>query len=156
MLVILVTSILSSVPGSTIKGAVAPVLIPLARVTGLDQGWGMFAPNPPRSLSEIEVHVIMSNGSDRVWRPYTEDSNDDSMRKMQWRKFKEEIVNKPEYRPELALWVVRKMATETDRPVRVVMIAEITSLPPLGKDPKVSRKLLLDQRVPAALLGAQK
>jgi hypothetical protein len=151
---ILATAILSAVPGSMIKGAVAPVLYPVARFTGLDQSWGMFAPNPPKTNSAIEVHVVMSNGADRVWNPF----DDPSLRKMQWRKFKEDVINSPEYRPGLALWAVRQMTKDTDeKAVRVVIIAQSETLPFPGRgDSKTTKKLLLDQRVPAALSKGQR
>src|SRR5690349_690632 len=85
---ILVISVLSSIPSSTVKSAVAPVVTPIARATGLDQHWGMFSPNPPRVFIQLEVHVVMSNGEDRVWRP----QDDDSMPGLYWRKIKEEVI----------------------------------------------------------------
>jgi hypothetical protein len=149
IVVVLMTAVLSALPGSTIKKAVAPVLFPVARVTGLDQSWGMFAPNPPKANSAIEVHVIMSNGTDRVWRPF----DDPSLRKMQWRKFKEDVINSKEYRPGLALWAIRQMTNENDdRAVRVAIIVQTETIPLPGQgQPKTERKLLLNQRVPAKL-----
>ena len=153
VIAILVISVLSAVPGSAIKAGVAPVLVPVARATGLDQGWGMFAPNPPRANSKIEVHVIMADGSDRVWLPF----DDPSMRQMQWRKFKEEIVNGKTYRPALALYAIRQMTKDGNRAARVIMIAEIESIPLPGQGvPVTKRKLLMDRKIPASVSGAQK
>jgi hypothetical protein len=148
IVVVLMTAVLSALPGSTIKKTVAPVLFPVARVTGLDQSWGMFAPNPPKANSAIEVHVIMSNGTDRVWRPF----DDPSLRKMQWRKFKEDVINSKEYRPGLALWAIRQMTDDANRAVRVAIIVQTETIPLPGQgEPKTERKLLLNQRVPAKL-----
>ena len=149
----LVTAVLSSIPGSTIKREVAPLLVPIARVTGLDQSWGMFAPNPPRSLSQIEVHVIMSDGTDRVWRP----EDDESMRRMQWRKLKEELIKSKDYRLGLARWVVDKMTTEGERPVRVAILVEQKTLPLPGEgDPKTAQRLIFDQKASSYPPRAQK
>jgi hypothetical protein len=149
---ILGVSILSSLPDSMIKITALPVLTPIARATGLDQSWGMFAPNPPTTNSAIEIHVIMANGADKVWRPY----DDDGMRQMQWRKFKEDVLGRAEYRPGLALWAIRHVVEKGDRPVRVVMVAEFKSIPLPGGTSKTTQKVLLDKRIPASLTEAQK
>jgi hypothetical protein len=146
----LVAAVLSAVPGSIIKGAVAPVLIPVARISGLDQGWGMFAPNPPRQNSSIQVHVVMADGTDKIWHPF----DDPGMRQMQWRKFKEEIINSKEYRPGLALWAIGRTTdkSKNERAVRVLITADIETVPLPGHgQPKTIKKLLLDQQVPAYL-----
>ena len=151
ILSILTVSILSSLPGSTIKNIAAPVLTPIARASGLDQSWSMFAPNPPKYNSAIEVHVIMADGTDKVWHPY----EDDGMRKMQWRKLKEDILLKKEYRSGLALYAIRKVTEAGERPVRVVIIGELESIPlPNRGHPKTTRKVLLDKRVPATIAAA--
>lgn len=155
ILAILTISILSAVPGSVIKDSASPVLVPIARLAGLDQGWGMFAPNPPKANSQLEVHVIMSDGTDRVWQPF----DDPALRVMQWRKFKEEIVKSEEFRPGLALWAVRQMTKNNGsdaRAVRVVMVAHLESIPLPGQgESQTAQKVLLDQTVPAQYSGAK-
>lgn len=110
----------------------------------------MFAPNPPRLNSEIEVHVITNDGNDHVWQPF----DDPSMRKMQWRKFKEDIINGAEYRPGLALWAIRQEMRKVDdttiRPVRVAIVATFETVPLPGQgEPKSVKKIIFDRRVPA-------
>jgi hypothetical protein len=142
--VILVTSILSSIPSSTLKSAVAPVFTPIARAAGLDQHWGMFSPNPPRVFVQLEVHVIMSNSEDRVWRP----QDDSSMPGLYWRKIKEEVIKHKEFRPGLAAWVVRHLTRRGERPARVMMIATVESVPLPGKGaPEKDRKLIFDRKL---------
>jgi hypothetical protein len=143
--VILLTSILSCIPRSTVKDVVAPVLSPVARATGLDQHWGVFAPNPPRVFAQLEVRVLMSDGEVRVWRP----QEDDSMPGLYWRKVKEEVIRRKEFRPKLAAWVVRHLTKSGERPTRVVMIADIESMPLPGKgSPERVRKLIFDAKLP--------
>lgn len=148
---IVAVSVLSSVPTSAIKGFVAPVLTPVVRASGLDQGWGMFAPNPPRVFAQLEVHVIMSDGKDRVW--YL--SEDRSMPGLYWRKIKEEVIKRKEFRAGLAYWVVRQMTGKNERPARVVMIAQIETLPLPGKgNPEKARQVIFDKRLTTAPAGA--
>lgn len=144
---ILVVSILSSIPKSTVKSAVAPVVTPIARGTGLDQHWGMFSPNPPRVFVQLEVHVIMSNGENRVWRP----QDDDSMPGLYWRKIKEEVIKHKEFRPGLASWVTRHLTKKGERPVRVYMIATVETVPLPGKGvPKQDIQLIFDRKLTPA------
>lgn len=135
------TAIVGSLPDSSIKSATAPVLAPLMRLTGLDQSWGVFSPNPPRKLTEVEVHVIMSDGQDRVWRL----DADRSLPGYRWRKMKEEVIRRKELRPGLAKYVVREVTGAGERAVRVLMIVQTETLPLPGEgEPKVVRKLLYD------------
>jgi hypothetical protein len=79
------------------------------------------------------------------------------MRKTQWRKFKEDIIARPEYRQGLAAYAIRQVTEKGERPVRVVMIAQFDSVPLPGQGvSKTTRKLLLDKKVPASLSKAQK
>lgn len=140
---ILATAILSSVPNSTLKYVAAPVLSPVARATGLDQNWGMFAPNPPRTFSVLEVHVFTSNGQHRVWQI----NDDPSMPGLYWRKVKEEVIKHKEFRAGLANWVVRKMTRRGERPTRVAMLVKTETLPLKG-EVKRGKALIYDQRFP--------
>ncbi|MCV7282770.1 hypothetical protein H7J88_24345 [Mycolicibacterium flavescens] len=143
IIVILSTAILSSLPNSVLKQTAAPVLTPVARATGLDQNWGMFAPNPPRTFSVLEVHVIMSNGEDRVWLI----KDDPSMPGLYWRKIKEEVIKHKDFRDGLAAWVVRKMTNKGERPARVAMVVKTETLPFKG-EPKRAKRVIYDVRIP--------
>jgi hypothetical protein len=144
ILAILAVAIVGSMPKSTIKSTAGQVTTPVALVTGLDQGWGVFAPNPPRVLTELEVHVIMSGGEDRVWKL----NADRSQPEYRWRKLKEGIVKYKSLRPAFAKWVVREVSNDGDKPVRVLIVMQTETLPLPGQgEPKITRKLLLDQKV---------
>ncbi|MCV7416795.1 hypothetical protein [Mycolicibacterium litorale] len=137
------TAVVGSLPDSSIKDAAGPVLAPLMRVTGLDQSWGVFSPNPPRKLTEVEVHVIMSDGEDRVWRL----DADRSLPGYRWRKLKEEVIRRKELRPGLARYVVRDVTDPGERAVRVLMIMQSETLPlPAEGKPKKVRKLIYDSK----------
>ena len=144
IVVMLATAIFGALPKSTIKSTAAPVFTPIARASGLDQGWGVFAPNPPRLITELEVHVVMRDGEDRIWRL----NADRSLPEYRWRKLKEAVVKHKQLRPGFAQWVVREVTDENDQPGRVLIVLQTESLPLAGQgEPKVTRKLLLNQRV---------
>lgn len=147
IVVMLVVAIVGSIPKSTIKTTAGQVTTPVALVTGLDQGWGVFSPNPPRVTTELEVHVIMSDGEDKVWRL----NADRSLPEYRWRKLKEGFIKYKSLRPAFARWVVREVSDDGDKPVRVLIVLQTETLPLPGQgEPKVKRKLLLDQKVVAA------
>jgi len=140
---ILGTAVLASIPNSVFKQMASPVLGPVARATGLDQNWGMFAPNPPRTFSVLEVHVVMADGEDRVWLI----SEDDTMPGLYWRKIKEEVIKHKEFRDGLAAWVLRKMTKKGERPARVAMLVKTETLPIKG-EVKRSEHIIYDVRLP--------
>lgn len=141
---LVVVAVVGSLPDSAIKDTLAPMLQPLTRATGLDQSWGVFSPNPPRKLTEVEVHVIMSDGEDRVWRL----DADRSLPGYRWRKLKEEVIRHNKLRPGLAKYVVREVTEPGERAVRVLMVVQTETLPlPGDGEPKTVRKLLFDQKI---------
>lgn len=144
IVVLLVVAVVGSIPKSTIKTTAGKITTPVALATGLDQGWGVFAPNPPRIITELEVHVIMSDGEDKVWHL----NADRSLPEYRWRKMKEGVIKYEALRPAFAKWVVREVSDDGDKPVRVLVVLQSETLPLPGKgEPKTSRKLLLDQKV---------
>lgn len=144
-------AVVGSLPDSAIKNTAAPLLEPFTRTTGLDQSWGVFSPNPPRKLTEVEVHVIMSDGDDRVWRL----DADRSLPGYRWRKLKEEVIRHKALRPGLARYVVREVTAPGERAVRVLMVVQTQTLPLAGEgEPKKVRKLVFDQKVRTPTPGA--
>lgn len=140
----LAVAIIGSIPKSTIKTTAGQITTPVALATGLDQGWGVFSPNPPRVITELEVHVIMADGEDRVWRL----NADRSLPEYRWRKLKEGIIKYKSLRPAFAKWVVREVSDDSDTPVRVLIVLQTETLPLPGRgEPKITRKLVLDQKV---------
>jgi hypothetical protein len=131
--VIVLIGVVWNMPDSAIKQMLTPVLAPIALGTGLEQGWAMYAPNPPRRLENLEVHVTMATGGDRVWTlPASDDRVLGPVAAHRWRKLKESLFSQPEVRPQLAHWVVRELTGPSERAVRVYMILRTQDLPPPG------------------------
>jgi hypothetical protein len=132
IVVVLAVGVLWALPASAIKSAVSPVLEPIGLSLGLDQNWALFAPTPPRRQEDVEVHVAMASGTEKVWTlpkrnqifgtPYTH----------RWRKFKESLLTQPQIRSDFAHWVVREFTGPNDRPVRVEMLLRTEDLLPPG------------------------
>ncbi|MGV0795210.1 hypothetical protein [Mycolicibacterium sp. XJ1819] len=141
---ILGIGVISSLPKSTVKANIVPAVAPVAQAVGLEQNWAMFAPEPLRTNTRLEVHVIMSDGEDRVWRPEEESS----MPRMYWRAVKERVSQRKEVQPGLAAWVIRQQVRPDERPARVVMVVITETIPLPGQgEPKVTKRVAFDKKL---------
>jgi hypothetical protein len=132
--VILLIGVVWNMPDSAIKRALVPPLQPIAVSTGLDQYWTMYAPDPPQRLENLEVHVTMADGAERVWTIQPRDRIVGVAAHHRWRKLKESLQTEPQIRPAWAHWVVRQLTGPSERPVHVRMILKTEVLPPPGVD----------------------
>jgi hypothetical protein len=123
----------SNMPGGEIQRLLMPVVKPIAVATGLDQHWSMFAPNPPRRLDHLEVHVTLADGRHRVWTPPQSEGRVTGVASShRWRKLKETLVTEAEVRPEFAHWAMGELTEPDERAVRIQIILRTEDLPPPG------------------------
>jgi hypothetical protein len=132
---IVLIAVVSNLPaGSSLKQSLDPVLTPIAMATGLEQYWSMYAPNPPQRLEELEVHVVMADGADRVWKlPLDQDPVMGVAVSHRWRKLRETLYGDPRSRPALAHWVVDQVSGPSERAIGVQMIVHTETLPAPGQ-----------------------
>ncbi len=109
-------------------------------VTQTDQGWGMFAPNPPRS--NVFLKVLVTDPSGEVWDMrtdvYAEERKpipwiwNDRMRKMNRRIIGGESGNTQWYRKWYARWHCRdwQMQHEGEIPLKVELVKVWYKIPP--------------------------
>ena len=95
--------VLWAVPDSAVKSTIGPALVPVARAAGLDQGWNMFSPNPPRVVSEIETYVVFNDGQRRMWQFERDRNILRSFNYDRWRKLKEQLLREEVLRPGFAV-----------------------------------------------------
>lgn len=127
---IVLIAVVSNLPaGSSLKQSLSPVLTPIAMATGLEQYWSMYAPNPPQRLEELEVHVTMADGADRVWKlPLDNDPVVGVAISHRWRKLRETLYSDARSRPALAHWVVDQLTGPSERAVGVQIIVRTERL----------------------------
>jgi hypothetical protein len=132
---IVLIAVVSNLPaGSSLKQSLEPVLTPIAMATGLEQYWSMYAPNPPQRLEELEVHVMMADGADRVWTlPLDHDPVVGVAVSHRWRKLRETLYGDARSRPALAHWVVDQVSGPSERAVGVQIIVHTETLPAPGQ-----------------------
>ena len=131
---IVLIAVVSNLPaGSALKQSLEPVLTPIAMATGLEQYWSMYAPNPPQRLEELEVHVMMADGADRVWTlPLDQDPVVGVAVSHRWRKLRETLYGDARSRPALAHWVIDQLSGPSQRAVGVQIIVHTETLPAPG------------------------
>jgi hypothetical protein len=138
---VVIINVAWNLPPSEVQRRVKPVLEPLAAITGLGQGWAMYAPEPVRRLEVLDVRVTMADGQTRVWTNTRDGNVVAPFVWSRWQKLKELAVRKPEIRPELARWVTHKLTEPSEQPVRVEMVLWSRDLLPPGQggasEPKV-------------------
>lgn len=132
---IVLIAVVSNLPaGSALKQSLEPVLTPIAMATGLEQYWSMYAPNPPQRLEELEVHVLMADGADRVWTlPLDQDPVVGVAVSHRWRKLRETLYGDARSRPALAHWVVNQVSGPSQHAVAVQIIVHTQTLPAPGQ-----------------------
>ena len=104
---------------------------------GLDQNWGVFAPNPPRDLVVLQVRIAYRDGSQRTWLLPRGDRVLDPYWDYRWRKYAEWVPddNRKALWEPTARWVARQEQAEGRRPVTVTLARKVTRLNPPGTHP---------------------
>lgn len=150
--VVLLISVVWNLPDSAIKDAFTPPLEPIAAATGLSQQWQMYAPDPIKRLEFVDVHVIMADGTDRVWAMREDHPVVGQFSWYHWQKLKEQAVRQESIRAGIAHWAVRQLTVPSEHPVRVKMIFHAQStLPPGHTGPRSTvQEILYDETLTGA------
>lgn len=144
---VLLIGVVWSLPDAEVTRRLTPVLQPLATATGLEQSWRMYAPDPPRRQELLEVRVTMAHGGRRVWTIPRGDRVVGAFAWYHWQKVKENVVQYPASRADVAHWIVHRLTGSSERAVRVQMILRTESLPPPGShdSPTRGEEILYDE-----------
>jgi hypothetical protein len=143
----LTIGIVSNLPDSAIKRTAQPALQSLAVFSGTDQVWTMYAPDPIGRVETLEIHVVMDDGSDRIWSFSQGDRLLGQFHWYHWQKVKEQAIREPGIRAGLAKWVVRHLTTPAEKPASVQMVFRGEETLPPGKAgvPAVETRTLYEE-----------
>jgi hypothetical protein len=135
LLITLVVVVALNLPVSELTRRLMPLANSYSSITGLEQGWGVFAPDPRRQILEWYARIEFSDGSVDIWRP-PDDPPMGSFGVHRWRKLMELYLMGyvPGWsRESTARYVARQVATEGREPSRVTFVKRVSSpLPPPG------------------------
>lgn len=134
--VTLVTLLVIQLPDSELKRQATRLTGPYALATGLDQNWGVFAPDPRREVIDLQAEVFYSDGSSRAWRVPTGDDFIGAYWDYRWLKFMEAVVrdDRRDLWPPLARWIARQDRAGR-QPVGARLIRRTAELRPPGASP---------------------
>jgi hypothetical protein len=128
---ILITAIAWSMPDSAIRRKAVAVVEPVALLSGLDQAWYMFAPDPFRRLETVEVHVETARGEERVWA-FPTGGVLTQFTWYRWQKLKESAVRIPGIRAGIVRWAADQVLAPSDYPAQATMVMTVEDFPSPG------------------------
>jgi len=133
VLVTIVAIATINLPESQTKRSLSKLTQPYANAIGIDQAWGVFAPDPRQESIELEAEITYPDGGQESWRAPERDAVIGTYSDYRWRKLTENAIVQGDgpIARQLALWVVRHERKRTERPSGVVLIKHSRkTLPP--------------------------
>jgi hypothetical protein len=136
LLVTLGAVAVSNLPDSKVKRQVFVPVAPYLRATGLDQSWGVFAPDGRLSILNFVARVRYGDGSTAEWRLPEGGPALGAYWDYRWRKWAENVMtidgDAAGLRRPAAVWIARQMQRPGKRPVLVTLAARSSDLRPPG------------------------
>lgn len=137
VLVTLVGVVVWNLPDSGVRRALAPALTGYITTVGLDQNWGVFAPNPREITLDLYARVEFEDGAEQVWRMPDSGPVLKTYRIYRWRKWMENVrldANARELWEPTARWLVRIHEGPQRLVTRVTLVRRWQDIPPPGSD----------------------
>jgi hypothetical protein len=137
-LVVTVGAVLvQNMPDSVIKNGLMVPAQPYLNLTGLDQSWSIFSPNPRQRTVYVLARVERSDGSVAVHSIPTGIGLSEYWG-YRWQKYEESLSDpvrgRPLWRP-YAAWVVDQDQRQGGHPVKVTLVRRVSDNLPPGRQP---------------------
>lgn len=139
VIVTLVTVVTANLPASRLQEVLLKPDHPYLYGVGLDQTWGVFAPDPRQVTVDLRAQVMFADGSQETWQVPRRNNVVGEYLDYRWLKWAEWTVQPAYsnlYRPA-AIYAARRLATRGRRPVRVSLIDRSHPISPPGQIPDV-------------------
>lgn len=136
LVVTLAAIVVTNLPDSEIKARLLGSAQPYLNATGLDQGWGIFSPNPRGAVVYVEGCIDHADGTSSVW-PIPARPGFSAYSDYRWHKFGEHVqldANEWMWRP-FAEYVANQARADGHEPVRVTLVRRWSQLLPPGPGP---------------------
>ena len=111
---------------------------PVVYVTGLDQAWDVFAPNPRQRTAFMEAKIYYADGSVGTWKPPSGGSLFGAYWDYRWRKWFEMMIlpaHPEQVLKPAAQWMARTQADPRKQVRAVDLISRFYDLRPPGEHP---------------------
>ena len=138
LLVTVLALVFWNLPQSELKQQGLRPLAPYVRATGLDQNWGVFAPNPRQQNLELIARVQYADGTRRTWRLPSGNALFGAYWDYRWRKWMEWTTNDAysHLRDPAAQYILRQERKAGRSPVQVELIRRTSDLTAPGFRPR--------------------
>lgn len=125
-----------NLPESSLRRSLSTKTQPYLNALGLDQAWGVFAPDPRRNSIRLEVRLTYTDGETQTWSAPVRDDLVGTYSDYRWRKFEENLINEGSGEggsaERLGRWVVRERRERSELPNSVAVVSASAQLPPPG------------------------
>jgi hypothetical protein len=136
LLVTLAAVTLANLPDSQVRRTLLRVGQPYLNATGLDQSWGVFAPDGRRFVVDLVAHVRYEDGTTAQWSPPQGGPFLATYWDYRWRKWAENLMTLGEVggviRTPAAMWIAREMTGPGKSPRHVTLTTRFYDLYPPG------------------------
>ncbi len=124
-----------NLPASPVRDELASLWRP-AEITGLEQDWAVFSPNPRNQSLDVRARVEYDDGTIEFWDVPEFDPTIGALREYRWNKWQERVRledHAPYWEPT-AEWIAAQRERDGERPVRVTLIRRWVDHEPLTAD----------------------
>jgi hypothetical protein len=134
---ILATLLASNLPDSPFQSWLDQLVSPVRDGVGLDQAWGVFAPDPRSTVYGLEANIRYDDGSTQVWTWHKGDPFISEYRDYHWQKWAEQarLDDQSDLWRPLAVWLARTHDSAHRHPTDITLVRLWTDLNPPGTHP---------------------
>jgi hypothetical protein len=133
----LVGLLVINAPASVTKRGLMTVAGPYLSALGLEQGWGVFSPNPRPFSLEVEARILDRDGTTRV-APITADRGLGEYTDYRWQRWADRMATGPDNQAMWAPYCQWLAAQERDagrHPIRIALVNHRADTLPPGPGP---------------------
>ena len=137
LLVMFVALLTANLPDSKLQEDLLKVDHPFVYGLGLDQAWGVFAPDPRRQTIKVTADIRFADGSHATWEVPRRDPVFGEYSDYRWLKWAEYVVSPAQsqlWKP-IALYLARQYSSPSRKPVQVTLTNTWHELLPPGQIP---------------------
>jgi hypothetical protein len=122
-----------NLPGGVLQARLIPVARPYFQAAGLDQGWGVFAPDPRETTNDFYARLDYPDGTETTWRYPLGNPEVATYRTFRWQKWSEHVaIDVRSLLPPAAQWLVRTQVLRGQHPIEVALVQRWATTPPPG------------------------
>jgi hypothetical protein len=137
LLFILASLIAANIPPSYAQRQLNSFVQPVRDGVGLDQDWGVFAPDPRRQTVALQARISYTDGTSETWNVPTGDPFVSEYRTYHWQKWSEyaRLDDHQELWEPFAVWVARTHNSSMRHPNEIALTRSWFDLNPPGSHP---------------------